>query len=105
MIEIDTDYLINELKNFLDEESKLKAYPTKKKLKILALFYLASKFEKGKRYSEKEVNEILKSWHTFEDWAMLRRDLYDNWFFGREPSGSVYWLEEKQPTFESFDFN
>lgn len=99
---MDNQYLLTELKNFLDEEGKLKAYPTKKKQKMLSLFYLASKFEKGKRYSEKEVNEILKGWHTFEDWAMLRRDLYDNWFFGREADGSVYWLEEEQPTLESF---
>jgi len=71
---------MNELKNFLVEEGKLRAYPTKKKMKILSLFYLASKFEKGKKYTEKEINEILKKWHTFEDWAMLRRDLYDHWF-------------------------
>ena len=67
-------------------------------------FYLASKFELGKRYSEKEVNEILNNWHTFEDWAMLRRDLFDKWFLGRDPKGKEYWLEEKQPTLASFGF-
>ena len=99
---MDNKYLLTELKNFLDEDGKLKAYPTKKKGKILSLFYLASKFEKGKLYSEKEVNEILRKWHTFEDWAMLRRNLYDHWFIKREPDGSVYQLEEEQPTLESF---
>lgn len=91
-----------ELKNFLDGEGRLKSYPSKFKPKIIALFYLASKFEQGKRYSEKEVNQILERWHTFEDWAMLRRDLYDRRFFSREPNCSVYWLEENQPSLESF---
>lgn len=95
-------YILDKLKNFLDDEGKLKIYPAKQKLKILSLFYLASKFEKGKIYTEKEVNRILKDWHIFEDWAMLRRDLYDKWFLGREPNCSIYWLEETQPTLESF---
>ena len=92
-----------ELANFLDNNSRLKSYPAKRRLKILSLFYLASKFKGGRKYSEKEVNQILKSWHTFGDWAMLRRDLYDNFFLGREPDCSAYWLEEKQPAMEPFE--
>lgn len=99
---MDNQYIINELKNFLDNEGRLLSYPAKQRLKILSLFYLASKFEKGRMYSEKEVNQLLKSWHTFGDWAMLRRDLYDKWFLGRESNGSAYWLEEEQPALESF---
>lgn len=87
---MDNEYFLDELKNFLDDEDRLKIYPAKQKMKILSLFYFASKFEKGKIYTEKEVNHILKNWHTFEDWAMLRRDLYDKWFFGREADCSAY---------------
>jgi len=99
---MDSQYFLHELRNFIDGDGKLKAYPAKQKLKIMSLFYLASKFEKGKQYSEKEVNQILNDWHTFGDWAMLRRDLYDRWFLGRESNGSAYWLEDKQPTLASF---
>lgn len=95
-------HLTSELKNFLDNEGRLKSYPSKSKPKILSLFYLASKFEHKRRYSEKEVNQILKSWHTFDDWAMLRRDLYDRRFLGREQNGSGYWLEDSQPTLAAF---
>jgi len=35
--------------------------------------YLAAKFEHGTTYSEKEVDAILKSWHTFNDWPLIRR--------------------------------
>ena len=78
------------------------SYPARYKYKIPALFYLASKFEPGRKYSEKDVNQILRNWHTFEDWAMLRRELYDRRFFNRETDCSVYWLEESQPVLEAF---
>ena len=101
---MDDLYLAKELRNFLDKEGRLKSYPVKQRPKTLAMFYLASKFEKGRRYTEKEVNQILKDWHTFEEWAMLRRDLYDKYFFGRDPGarGVEYWLEDTQPTLSSF---
>lgn len=99
---MDELFIIKELKNFLDETGRLKSYPAKFKPKIISLFYLTSKFEPKKRYSEKEVNEILKSWHMFNDWCMLRRDLYDKRFLGREQNSSYYWLEDKQPTFADF---
>ena len=93
---------IDEIKSFLNEQGQLVKYPTKFKRQIFALFYLASKFERNREYTEKEVNEVLKDWHTFEDWAMLRRDLYDRRFLNRKQDCSLYWLEEEQPTLASF---
>ena len=60
-------------------------------------FDLAQKFEPGKIYTEKQVNVLLNQWHTFEDPATLRRELYQHRFLGRQPSGAAYWLE---PTLE-----
>jgi len=99
---MDIEIVKKELINFLDNSGKLIRYPAKFKLKIMSLFFLASKFEKNRKYNESEVNEILKKWHTFEDWAMLRRDLYDRNFFDRDENGSTYWLEENQPLLEDF---
>lgn len=95
---MENSYIFTELKRYIDAEGRLIKYPKKRKLKIIAMFYLAQKFEAGKKYTEKEVNEKLKEWHTFEDWAVLRRDLYDFRFMDRESNGSSYWLEETQPT-------
>ncbi len=95
---MDEAILMHELKNFLNAEGKLKGYPSKHRLKALSIFYLASKFEQDIRYSEKEVNELLARWHTFDDWCMLRRELYDRRFLGRERDCSFYWLEKKQPS-------
>ena len=88
------------LKNFLNEEGQLKAFPAKRKMKVEALFYLAEKFEAGREYTEKEVNALLNQWHTFGDPATLRRELYDYRFLGRNPDGSRYWLEEPQQVHE-----
>lgn len=86
------------LKSFLDGEQRLKALPAKRKAKLHALYYLASKFEQGQRYTEKEVGELLCRWHTFGDPATLRRELYNHRFLNREANGQSYWLEETQPT-------
>ena len=94
---MDEQYLLSQLKSFLDADLRLIKYPAKRRKKILSLFYLASKFENGRDYTEREVNHILQNWHTFGDWAMLRRDLYDMRFFSRQPDGSSYRLEENQP--------
>jgi len=85
------------LKNFLDEQFRLKAFPTKQKMQNYTLHYLASKFSKEKLYTEKEVNELLNKWHTFQDAALLRRELYDRGYLDRESNGSKYWMEAEQP--------
>ncbi|MCL1895034.1 MAG: DUF2087 domain-containing protein [Clostridiales bacterium] len=88
---------ISQLKNFLDDKGRLKQYPKKMKPKMLALAYIASKFEPEKEYSEEEINTIIKSWHSFDDHALLRRDLYTHRFLGRLDDGSMYWLEGPWP--------
>jgi hypothetical protein len=84
------------LKGFLDKDFKLKSWPSKKQKakQLLALEYLAAKFELGRECSEKEVNEILNQHHTFGDPALLRRELYVKGFFDRTPDGSRYWRQK-----------
>ena len=86
------------LRNFLDVDGKLTAFPAKRKMKIYCLFYLAQKFEPEKDYTEQEINNVLLDWHTFADPATLRRELYDYRFLDRSRNGKVYRLAEKQPT-------
>lgn len=86
------------LRNFLDTNGKLTAFPAKRKMKIYCLFYLAQKFEEGRDYSEREVNDLLLNWHTFGDPATLRRELYDFHFLDRSRDGKAYRLAERQPT-------
>ena len=99
---MDNEFLTKALTSFLDSEQRLKQYPSKQRPKLLTLFYLASKFEAGRQYSEPEVNEIICAWHTFTNWSMLRRELFNKHFLGRELDGSSYWLEATQPTLADF---
>lgn len=88
--------LKEELKNYLNSDGQLTSWPSKHKIQILVLLYLSENFEWGKHYSEKEVNNILNDLHTFGDPALLRRELYENKFLGREATGSEYWKTGNQ---------
>lgn len=76
---------------FLDEQGRVIALP-KKKVKLAAVLeYLAQKFEPGRTYTEKEVNEICLAWHTFNDYFLVRRSLVEAKLLLRKPDGSSYW--------------
>lgn len=91
------------LKSFLDNEGRLTAYPSKRKMKLYALIYIAGKIEKGRTYTEKEINSVLNSLHTFNDPATLRRELYTHRFLDRDSYGREYRMEEHQPTIEELE--
>lgn len=82
------------LLRFLDDKGRLKQMPARQRFQREAIAYLAGKFHPGITYSEGEVNELLMLWHTFRDWALLRRLLYDWGYLDRDPDGSRYWLSE-----------
>ncbi len=85
------------IERYLDEEGRLKQWPGKYTLKMLAYAYLADKFLYDKNYTEKEVNAILEKWHTFGDYFLLRRGLIETGYLKRVPDGSKYWKnKEKQ---------
>lgn len=86
------------LRNFLDANGKLTAFPAKRKMKLYALLYLSQKISADTDFTEREINDILLDWHTFADPATLRRELYDYRFLDRSRDGKVYRLAEKQPT-------
>lgn len=86
------------LRNFLDSNGKLTAFPAKRKMKLYALLYLSQKILADTDLSEREINDILLDWHTFADPATLRRELYDYRFLDRSRDGKVYRLGEHQPT-------
>lgn len=91
------------LKNYLDKEGKLTRFPSKRKLKLAAMFYIASGIEAGVKYSEKEMNEVINHKCCFQDAALLRREMYDYRFIDRTSDGRIYWKEEVQPLPEQYD--
>jgi hypothetical protein len=87
------------LKGFLDGEGKLRQYPSKMKAKAPAMYYIAAKFEKGRQYSEAEVNSLINSACSFKDPATIRRDMVDNKFFERTADCRSYKLADTLPVF------
>lgn len=83
------------LKRYYTEEGTLIQYPQKRPMRILALIRIAEQFHAGTQYTEKEVNELIKSSIAFNDVEMIRRELYEYQFLGRQRDGSAYWAEEK----------
>ena len=79
------------LSRYLDAEGRLKGWPSKRSDQLDALRYLASRLPEGVEWSERELNALLKSLHTFGDWALLRRDLYDVRLIDRSLDGRRYW--------------
>lgn len=77
---------------FLDDNGRVKQLPSPNRTKIPVLDYLAGKFEKGRDYTEKEVNAVINEWHTFGDYFIMRRSLIDYGFLDRTPDGARYWV-------------
>lgn len=80
------------LRTFVDAEGRIIAFPAQEKKFLVLLRYVFKAFETGKRYTEKEVNEILSRYN--EDTASLRRGLIEYKMFTRETDGSAYWRKE-----------
>ncbi len=82
----------NAIKNYMDENGAIKTYPAKEKNKIIVLSEIVKNFSKGKKYSEKEINRILK--RVYDDYATIRRSLIEYGFIERSNDCSTYWIKE-----------
>ena len=81
-----------ELAHRLDAQGRLIRWPTKLGHQRLAVAYLVAKFERGRRYSEAEVNAVLDDWSLFRDAAILRRTLVEEGWLERTADGREYWV-------------
>jgi hypothetical protein len=76
------------LRDFFEGE-RLKEIPAARKKRYVVLRWLAERFEPGRRYPEREVNEILHRHHP--DAATLRRELVSDIYGLLRREGGVYW--------------
>lgn len=74
------------------EPLKLITFPSKEKKKIVILKKISEKFKHDKKYTEKEINSILKD--IYEDFATIRRYLIEYGFMERTIDCKYYWLKE-----------
>jgi hypothetical protein len=78
--------------DFTRRDGSLKTIPAQRKKLEAVLRYVVEAFKAGRRYSEKQVNEILSGYHA--DTATLRRELVGYGLMKRESGGASYWREE-----------
>ncbi|MBP7635684.1 DUF2087 domain-containing protein [Candidatus Ozemobacteraceae bacterium] len=72
-------------------EGPLRSLPIKEKRRVAILKHLVTFFDPEARYTEKQINEILRRFHS--DCAMLRRNLIEYGFLDRIADGSAYWVK------------
>lgn len=80
------------LRDFFDGE-RLKSIPAQRKKRVIVLQHLVQRFAVDTRYSEREVNDLLRPAH--EDVATLRRELVDYGFMRRDQG--IYEVAQAPP--------
>ena len=73
-----------------DETGRLQRWPSKRADQLLLLWVVWSYIPADTRFTEPEVNSMLRDWHDYEDYVLLRRELVDLGLLQRTPTGSVY---------------
>ena len=76
-------------RKYMHSDGSLLRIPRKEKEKLVVLRRIAERFEAGRIYDQKEVDQILLK--ADADYAALRRYLIDYRFLERKPDGSAYW--------------
>jgi hypothetical protein len=72
-------------------DGPLASFPKKEKRKIPILAHIAGKFDRERKYSEKQVNDILRD--IYSDHVTIRRYLIEYGFMDRNGDGSSYWIK------------
>lgn len=70
------------LKNFFGKDGRLRSIPAQYKKKLVVLEYMVEQLSPGREYSEKEINEFIKTFH--EDFATIRREFIMHEYMYRE---------------------
>lgn len=62
----------------------------------MILDYLIEFIPEGTVLTERQINELLASRHSFRDPALLRRQLIDHGMLDRRTDGSAYWKPARE---------
>ena len=76
------------LREFLTPEGRIRAFPAQEKKLLVIIRYALEAFEMDRRYTEKEINEIIKQRFN-ENSASIRRHFIEYKMMQRE--AGVYW--------------
>ena len=77
--------------NLISEFNQIIRWPKKRLEQNTIIEWLSNKFENKRKYSEKEINQIIDKYHDFSDIPLLRRELISKKYLARKDDGSEYW--------------
>jgi len=83
-----------------DTQGRLMRWPNKYSIQRLVLWVLWMQFDGRRVYTEHEVNNVLKAWHTWGDHVTLRRELINDRLLTRRSDGSQYRKLPARPSAE-----
>ncbi|MBS7332192.1 MAG: DUF2087 domain-containing protein [Weeksellaceae bacterium] len=89
------DYTEKEKKKVIETfmlNNKITQVPAKERKKYILLSEFVKRFEFGKEYTEREINESLIEVYPVGEYVEQRRYLITFEFFERTEDGSKYWL-------------
>ncbi len=81
------------IQKLLNADGAVTRWPKHPDERLDVLKYLLTKFEAEKKYSEMQVNMVIKKWHAFNDHPLLRRELLSANMMDRTPDGKEYWVK------------
>ena len=99
---MEASMIYRDIRPFLQEDGRLTALPVKRRKQLTALYYLSTKFESDRTYTEGEVNDLLDDWTTFHDPATLRREMYNTCLLERTRDCSTYWRADTIPSLAEY---
>ncbi len=73
-----------------DAKGRLQRWPSKRGDQLLVLWVVWWQLPGDRQMSEAELSGLIKGWHDYEDYALLRRELVDLDLLRRTPDGRVY---------------
>lgn len=82
--------LVEKAARHFDAKGRLQRWPARESQAVLCLFVLWSRIPAGVSFTEREISELLDEWHTFGDYALLRRALVDYGLMSRTVDGRKY---------------
>ena len=81
---------IDRVARCFDATGRLLRWPSRRADQQLALWIVWSQLPADGQLTELDINAMLRTWHDFEDYVLLRRQLCDMDLLRRTPDGHIY---------------
>lgn len=73
-----------------DDGGRLQRWPSRRADQDLVLWVIWWQLPSDGQLTELEVNAMLRTWHDFQDYVLLRRELCELDLLRRTPDGGIY---------------